>query len=40
MFSEDEGIEMFDDSMVDFSYAKDAKYKWKKLNIAETECHC
>ena len=40
MFSEDEGIEMFDNSMVDFFYTKDAKYKWKKLDIAETELRC
>ena len=40
MFSEDKSIEMFDDSMVDFLYAKDAKHKWKTLDIVETERCC
>ena len=31
---------MFDDGMVDFLYAEDAKYRWRKLDIAETERHC
>ena len=40
MYSEDEGIEMFDDGMVDFLYTEDAKYIWRKLDIAETEHRC
>ena len=36
MYSGDE-VEMFDSGMTDFLYAKNAKYKWRKLDIAETE---
>ena len=40
MFLEDEGIKMYDNSMVDFLYAEDAKYRWRKLDIAETKQRC
>ena len=40
MFLEDEGIEMYDDSMVDFLYAEEAKYRWRMLDIAKTELKC
>ena len=40
MFLEGKGIEIFDDSLVDFLYAEDAKYRWRKLDIAETELRC
>ena len=39
MHSDDE-VEMFDEGMTDFLYAKNAKYKWSKLDIAKTERSC
>ena len=40
MFSEDEGIDMYNGSMIEFLYAKDAKYEWKQLDIPKTELSC
>ena len=39
MYSDNE-VEMFDSGMVDFLYAKNSKYKWRKLNVAEAERFC
>ena len=40
MFLEDAGIKMYDDSMVEFLYVEDAKYRWRKLDIAKTKLSC
>ena len=40
MFSEDEGIDMYNGSMIEFLYAKDARYEWKQLDIPKTELSC
>ena len=40
MFSQDEGIDMYNGSMIEFLYAKEAKYQWKELDIPKTEVSC
>ena len=38
-YSDDE-VEMFDGGTTNFLYAKNVKYKWRKLDLAETERRC
>ena len=40
MFSEDEGIDMYNDNMIEFLYSEDANYQWKWLDIPKTEISC
>ena len=40
MFSEDEGVDMYNGSIIEFLYSKDANYRWKQLDIPKTEMSC
>ena len=40
MFSEDEGIDMYNGNMIGFLYSKNANYQWKRLDIPKTEMSC
>ena len=40
MFSEDQGIEIFDSSVTEFLNARDGRYKWRTLEIPRKELFC
>ena len=40
MFSEDEGVDMYNGSIIEFLYSKDSNYRWKQLDIPKTEMSC
>ena len=40
MLSEDEGIDIYNGSIIEFLYLKDANYRWRQLDIPKPEMSC